>query len=294
MQEHVEPVITNADFTALSHDALCSFLSLEKMNLDDEMRLYEAAVTWATTNTTITNQHREAACAAPSDGEIRRTLGEALFLIRFPVADMERFANLCGETGVLNADEKNDIYFHGLVRQKAQCRREQSKNTMVAGFSTLPRKLVCFHVLSVNQNPTTSAFRLNSQQAQSLSFQASLPINLHGISIYGVTVAKAMSNIRVTVWQTYNELVNITKASLDCDGTPTPIPIMFDIPVKLNPNVSYTVSVTMTESTYYGHALTYGSITKEGVTFTIQNASAGSLFVFTTNTGQIPELLFSK
>ena len=292
MKENTLRIIYNDDFKCLSHEALCCFLSLETMKLDDEMKLYEAAVSWATTNTT-TKRQRETR-GAPSDANIRKTLGKALFLIRFPAADLQRFAKVCGKTEVLTAEEKNGIYLHCVEAQNSQGGNSQRKNTMVSGFSTLPRKLACHHVLSVNQDPTTATRRLNGQEAQSLSVQASLPINLHGVSIYGATVAKAMSNIRVTVRQAYNELVNITKASLDCDGTPTPIPIMFDKPVKLNPNVCYTVSVTMTETTYCDVTRSHGR-TEEGVAFTFPNPK-GLTYANLANSfeGQIPELLFSK
>ena len=138
MQEHTELVIAHDDFNSLSHDALCSFLSMKKMNLDDEMKLYEAAVTWATTNTT-TNWESEAR-AGPSDREIRNTLGTALLLIRLPTADMKRFADVCGKSAVLTDKEKNDIYFYSLERQATQARVGINNITKVAGYSTVPRK----------------------------------------------------------------------------------------------------------------------------------------------------------
>ena len=298
MKTNAASVITNIDFNSLSHEALCSFLSLEKMNLDDEMKLYEAAVTWATTNTTTTNQHREAACAAPSDGEIRRTLGKALFLIRFPAADMKRFANVCGKTGVLTDKEKAEIYVHGLGDQKTEDRKSQNKNILVAGFSAVPREA---SLLRVNRFESTEP-GWQCGQEQTLSFQTSSPIILHGISVYGTTTGGVMHNVTVNVCSQYREpIASTTKASLACDGTPTPIPITFDRPVKIEANIPYIISVTLSGTTYYGTMREQYSIDKEGIVFTFLDSEVARYQYqeyrydnTTSASGQVPELLFRK
>ena len=290
MQEHSEPVITNEDFTALSHDALCSFLSLEKMNLDDEMKLYEAAVTWATINTT-TNQQGEAACAAPSDGEIRRTLGEALFLIRLPAADMKKFANVCGNSGVLTSDEKSAIYFHGLQDNNVSDSKAGDENRMVAGFISLPRLSGSDHVITVNRfRSTYDGWNIRST-TQVLSFMVSENVNLLGVGIYGSSTPAHMDTVTLSVFDQNNQtMATVSKSDILCDGTATPIPIKLDKPIPVLPNFQYTISAVIPGVTYYGQSPT----ATEGVTFVQTSSRHFRRSQNCFNQGQIPTILFSK
>ena len=289
MQEHTEPVITNEDFKDLSHDALCTFLSMEKMNLDDEMKLYEAAVTWATTNTT-TNQRGAAACAAPSDGEIRDTLGEALFLIRFPAADMTRFAAVCGNKSVLTADEKSAIYFHGLQHQTAHENKVIDEYTIVAGFDSLPRLSFCDDVITVNRFRNNGDGWNVGSQPQVLSFVVSENVNLLGVGIYGSSTPANMG-ITLSVYDQYkHNLITVSKSDIQCDGTATPIPIKLDKPLPLLPNLQYTISAVIPHVTYYGQSPT----ATEGITFVQTPYGLFHRYHNCLNQGQFPTVLFSK
>ena len=289
MQEHAEQVITNEDFTALSHDALCSFLSLENMNLDDEMKLYEAAVTWATTNTTTNRQG--AAFAAPSDAEIRNSLGKALFLIRFPAADMGRFAEFCGNTGVLTSDEKSAIYFHGLKHKTGHDNKAGDGYKMVANFISLPRVSGSDDVITVNRFRTIGDGWNVGSQSQVLSFVVSENVNLRGVGIYGSCTPAHMGPVTLSVFDQNNQtMATVSKSDVLCDGTAMPIPIKLDKPIPLLPNLQYAISAVIPGVTYYGQSPT----ATEGITFVQTPYGLDHRSHNCLNQGQFPTVLFSK
>ena len=286
MKTHAASVITNIDFYALSHEALCSFLSLEETDLDDEMKLYEAAVTWATTNTTTIPQGE--AYAAPSDAEIRSTLGKALFLIRFPAAEVERFAEVCGKSTVLTDTEKSEIYFHGLKGSKIHSGADQR---MVAGFSILPRNV---NLITVSRYLETGSGWCCAAQTEAIDVRASHDIYLKGISVYGTMNGANISQITINITDLHElNLLSLIKSDVSCDGTEKTVPIMFDKPVRMSRKQTFTISVIIAGTTCYGTS-GESSVNQDGVTFTFYNSPKSAINHTTTKEGQIPEILFSK
>ena len=172
MSNETNAVIQDEDFLTLSMDALCMFLSLDKMQTNNEILLYRAAVKWAQSQETSEN-------TTLTDTEVRDALQRALCMIRLPVVDIDDFSSECGNAGVLTAEEKAEIFQYiispGALQEKSSSMAERET---VAGFSTVPRVLVNQPPIMLNKvKRFQHGWRCNATKTDTMKVSPSTPIS---------------------------------------------------------------------------------------------------------------------
>src|SRR6218665_2936126 len=74
--------------------------------LCSETEIYNATISWAKQQI-----RRDRSIDNPTDNEIRKTLGNLLFMLRFPTMEPDEFAKVTQGRNVLTLEEKESIYY---------------------------------------------------------------------------------------------------------------------------------------------------------------------------------------
>ena len=287
MTDSTESVLQSDDFNSLSLEALCAFLSLEQMEVIDELRLYRTAVTWA-------KSQKGDQSAEMSDEEVRIILQKALFLIRLPTVDAKGFSDACGADNVLTAEEKSQIY-HYILSIKPDTTDKTVRENTVAGFSADQRAYNSGEYTVERFSNSNGEWCCNSR-VDAICFHSSAAVRLTGVGIYGTKDGTPITSVKLDIIDNTGKNLNtITVRDIPCTGTDTPVPIRWGTGVHLRQDTEYTVSVLIEAP---GHS-TYGGdrgesqAPIENTTFTFSKAPSSTNGTGLVN-GQIPQLLFRK
>ena len=285
MTDSTESVLQSDDFNSLSLEALCAFLSLEQMEVIDELRLYRSAVTWA-------KSQKGDQSAEMSDEEVRIILQKALFLIRLPTVDAKGFSDTCGAANVLSDREKLQIYHYILSIKPDMTDKAVVENT-VAGFSADQRAYHSGEYTFERFSNIKGHWNCNSK-VDAICFSSSAAGRLTGVGIYGTKDGASIPSVKLDIFDnTGKNLNSITVRDIPCTGSDTPVPIRWSTGVALRKDTEYTVSVVIESPghvTYKGKAGT-PQVTIENNTFTFTSSSRCNNSTNETH-GQIPQLLF--
>ena len=101
-----ETVLNRDELLTLSRESFEAILKVDRM-MSGPSTLFNSCVKWAK-HQLQENQSVE----APSDLQIRETLGSFLHEIPFPTISVTEFANLVGDSDILTAEEKSAIYYY--------------------------------------------------------------------------------------------------------------------------------------------------------------------------------------
>ena len=107
-------VLQSDSFTDIDYETLEEILSRDTLNAE-EIVIFNAANRWAEAE--CTRQGRDA-----NSQNCREVLGGALYLLRFSTMTLDEFANGPGQSGLLNTQETNDIFFYHTARNKPKLR----------------------------------------------------------------------------------------------------------------------------------------------------------------------------
>src|SRR6218665_1391799 len=98
-------LITGTEIMSASRQAMEAILEMDNL-LCNETEIYNATISWAKQQI-----RRDRSIDNPTDDEIRRTLGDLLFKLRFPTMAPDEFAKVTQGRNVLTSEEKESIYY---------------------------------------------------------------------------------------------------------------------------------------------------------------------------------------
>lgn len=102
IQENAQPVLASSDFENLSQQTLLRLLSSNDFGIAEE-EIFKSAMRWAKTHCSMDGIEATAE-------NMRNSLGEALYQIRFPLLDIGFFATFVTPAGILRSEEQIMLY----------------------------------------------------------------------------------------------------------------------------------------------------------------------------------------
>lgn len=242
-----------------------------------ELNLFCGCLKWA-----------EAECARlnlqPDPDNIRKVLGDALYLIRFPTMELSDFATHVCKARILTAEEKCSVFEYMTVEECDQlCDIIRNLN-----FPTTYRQRPMPSILK--RFTAFGKSNVYSGDCSIMKVQPDKPILFKGIGVLGSTSYDPLTEISVTVKQDKKVLLNTT-IQLSDDRSGDVIHAMFPENVIFKASMWYTIIVTFNFFGDHDQGSCrrgrggYRCISCEGVNFDFDRADSA---------GFIAEILFCR
>ena len=269
---HAEEAIESDSFTDIDQKTLEQILDRDTFNVKETL-IFEAVTRWAEGE--CTRQGRDV-----NPEQCKEVLGNALYLVRFPVMSLEEFADGAAQSGILSKQEIIDVFlfFGGKIKPKLQ-------------FSTIHRRgrevTTLQRFQSINSNWGVPVGRTNN-----IEFSVDKAISVVGFGLYS---SGSAAEYKVGIGLKHNDGTVLCEEShiMSDDRSSKTTQVLFDRPVRIKANTYYTASFV--ESCSYGPGY-FGLSGKAhvrcgNIAFTFRNSSDR---INPTNElqGQIPEILF--
>ena len=262
--------LQSESFTSIDYQTLEQILGRDNLRADETI-VFMAAARWAEAE--CTRQGRDT-----SPQQCREVLGDTLYLLRFPIMTQSDFADDACQSGLLSKQEMLDIFLYFAAK----------KNKPKLRFSTNSRTPriphCCLRYQSTAKNWVGYGF-------ESIQFSVDKPISVAGFGLYGSCEGSTEYGIDVTIKQNGVSLRQ-KHHDLLCDGSSKTVHVLFDSPLRIEPNTYYTASSVVQNpiNCYYG-SNGMPHVTCNDFNFTFMQSS-GAKNRTSIVTGQIPEILF--
>lgn len=268
-----EDALKSDGFTEVDISTLSTVLARETLNAK-ELSIFQAACQWAKAEC-----ERQGLSLTPENK--RKVLGDSLYLVRLPIMSLEEYANGPAQSQILSLKETNDVFLHFTAECKPQL-----------PFSQKPRTGLKSHKCHRFQS---SAYRSNQWRyrgrCDSIQFAVDKRIFIAGFGLFGSSNGSAKYQVKIELKRNGVVLGQSFK-KFSSDGSSNTFSVVFDIPIKVEPDCYYTASAELdgTELSYFGQE-GMAEILCAGVMFLFQ-CSSDSTNGTGVQGGQIPELLF--
>ncbi|VDI01533.1 BTB/POZ domain-containing protein 3-like [Mytilus galloprovincialis] len=217
---------------------------------------------------------------------IRETVGDLIFLIRFPVVDMEFFSKEIAESGLLTEAEVIDVY---------QSHFGVKKKTFISG----PREPVSKKKIYTVGRHSSISHPWGRDGVHALTFKPDVDIWLRGVHIFNPVPSNSGHNESITVFiyvlDTYDdEVLLYTAETCYGEGYGSTSKITFPKPARILAERDYTIKMhgIMALSYYGSNCRTKAVVPSCGVTITFGNSphcTSGT----NVHQGQFASLVFS-
>ncbi|KAI6238186.1 BTB domain-containing protein [Aphelenchoides fujianensis] len=296
-------------FLEIDQPTLCQVIRRDTLRTS-ELAIYQACVAWA--NAQCARAGEEA-----TSETIRRTLGDALHLIRFPLMSLKEFATHVARAPLpLLTDHQmveifaflalnSPVHFASATAAKsngAEGSPTASSNPFVA--SVFPAKKRCQMLgreLVVNRFQRVEARWGYSGSPDRIKFTVDLPIFITALGLYGSMHSDQMYEVVIEIVDcATNKTIARNECTVQCGvGMAEPFRVAFREPVEVQPACTYIASALMK-----GPDSWYGSKGLRRISRQTVNGSSQSVvtfqFSYATGTnngtsvddGQIPNLFF--
>lgn len=239
----------------------------------------------------------------------RQILGDAVYLLRFPLMTIEEFAMTAAQSGLLTDKEVVNLFLYYTIDSKC-----------AIPFSFEPRCCITGEEYSVNRFQRTESRWGYSGSSDRIRFLTDRPIFVIGFGLYGSIQGQSEYEAIIEIIHTGSEkVIASNNTRFMSDGSDSTFKVMFQYPVEISQNTNYTACATLKVcSHYYTYAfrnnffyqlqgidsyygtngcrtltvnLDKGHNGKDTVTFQFSYA-AGCNNGTSIEDGQIPEILF--
>lgn len=281
---NAQSILHRESFLRLSPAAVARIAQNDYLCLDSETLLYKACVRWAKERL----QQKRRFFREPTDGEVREMLGSIIYRIRFPRMEAGEFATVVGRQQVLSHEEKSTLYYYILTN-------ELPDENCLLEFDCGMRVQICSRFPSIGS--AQQWWSCSGGPTDAISFQTDCDIQIIGMALYGGR-EKAKHDVGIVIRDGTKEilsepLLKMAGINLESDGSTTPCPIYFRVPVVTRAGRLYTILVTMKGPlTHYGSSgqdkLSCGGINFQ---FFSSNKSTNGTNV---KNGQIPHIIFKR
>lgn len=285
-------ILESDGFPHIELDTLKDLLSRNTLSAP-ETDIFDACSLWAAAECGRQNLEMNAV-------NKRRVLGEALYLIRFPLMSPEEFANGPLKSGIVPERDVIDIFsFH------------HAKDSPKISFSSTPRNTslrkssICHRFTRVREG---AHWRYTpGKKADFIVFSVDHSIKLEGIGLYGINEVGTLLQGRLNV-ALINENTKFYEKGCEevfqfkCDKTNENIhSVMFEKPVEILNTDQCVIRVCLDTAKRTSSGLGgQDSVTYAGVTFTFYDVVSTTGYIgnvdngTSVRAGQIPQLIFHK
>lgn len=280
---------TCLDFIAKNPSEVLSYLNLQKiprqameaiLRLDslaqDETFVYNVCINWAKIQLMSCQSINN-----PSDEQIRETLGDLIYEVRFPAMDAKEFVDLVENSNILSYEEQSSLFCYiigGRRREnmKFNCQARHGKQYGPEVYVDRSGR----HGISWVSGPDAIDFETNRQ------------ILMSGLGLYTESRVNGSGYIVHLEILRSGELLCRKSTTVPYTGSPTPYKVEFDAPITIEPNTMYTIiaSSSAGKNLYFGGSCQV-SCAKENVNFTFSSSGRTNNGTDTTQ-GQIPRIYF--
>lgn len=306
-------------FGKLCRKCVTNIVKSDRLNAD-ELVVYDGLVYWGQCECTRNHQQ-------PTEPNVRQTLGDMLFYVRFPIMDVQQFTEKMSMKNILTAKEKIELYqyFHGDAhalsdyfntnqRKEYKVKLEIAKQIQASSNGHLtarkgqnkPKdvdkvrfydewgqsdKVHQLHRI-IRFNGVCGPWLLKGEDA--ISFTCSRPILLHGVVLYGPYTGRDSYRVSLAIFDEYGKEIWNENARFGADSS---IEKMYDVRLLKNIHLPmrnmFTVAVRIDNGvpTYQGVSGT-SFVKGKGVDFEFHN-SHRSKNGTSVSVGQIPGLLYT-
>ena len=266
---------------ALSADSFSDidYGTLEQILSRDSLRAKETVIFTAATKWAEAECSRQGRDITPE--QCREVLGDALFLIRFPVMSQSEFANGAGKSGLLSNQEVLDIFFFFSADDRP-----------LLQFPTTARKESKLKTCCRYQFAEYGGYTCRDGQSNRIQFSVDKTIFVAGFGLYGPYTPKECE-VDIELKDAVNRTVLRQKRlKISGNGSENVFHALFDCPVRIEANTYYTASCVEGFNADGDYGL-YGmpDVTCDDITFRFREDGAVDNET-TVSEGQIPEILF--
>lgn len=270
-------VLTGTEIMSASRQTMEAILEMDTLP-SSESELFAICISWA-------KQHllRDRLIENPTDQEIRETLGDLLFKIRFPTMELCKFAELTRGKNVLTLEEKESIYY--FLATSDQDFPLQFPNHIRHGEEIWVDRTVSL---------VAEEWLYATKTIDVIDFKADQDIVLTGVGLY-TGHNGAEYDVDVEILQS-GKCYFKKKVTVPYTGDAIPFKIPMDKQIVVRAGVVYTITALAHSSIgYYGKpcqpVCTTGNVT---VTFSRNLGKVSPNSTTTHIYGQIPRLYFFK
>ena len=276
--------ITSEDFLRVSHSILKELLNRDTLDVQ-EITLFKACAKWADHQCRRKN-------LANTPEEKRKLLGDALFMIRYPVIGEDRFARDVVQTNLLPHEATVHVFllFKGLTTEQR--------------FSKKPRKkrweiVVCnrYHDSKAKYYLPLVKDRDNSGLPDRVAFTVNKKIMIHGVRLFGEHTGEKYK-VKLEISDNNNEVVGfkegdfVSKVMNYQEKGLYVFDVFFNDPVEIKIGTRYTLAALL-EGPRTCYAINASSsVETNGVIFTFFDVD-NSYSETSVRTGQFMNLFFS-
>ena len=268
IDSQTEEAIQSDSFIDIDYQTLEQILVRDTLNIKEAV-LFAAVKRWAEAE--CIRQRRDT-----SPQQCRDVLGDALFLLRFPIMTPVEFADGACQSGLLSDREIVDLFRHFTASNKPKLR-----------FSTDCRKGPAPECCG-RFNSTNIRQRMDGDTFESIKFSVDKAISVVGFGLYGSKGCAEEIDIHIAV-KNNGAVLGQKEQTMYSDGTANTIHVMFDSLVRIAGNTYYTASLIWKDTKTYGHYGISGMshVRCGGIDFTFRNHS-DTLSYTNVQQGQIP------
>ncbi|XP_076800677.1 BTB/POZ domain-containing protein 1-like [Clavelina lepadiformis] len=278
IDKHTREALSADGFTDIDYNTLVNVLERDTLGLR-EKDIFSAMERWA-----------EAECnrqeLSMSKENKRKALGDSISLVRFPLMNVEEFAQGPAQSGILTDREVVELFLYFTLNPKPRVRFSDRARCSITG----KEYSVC-RFLDVAERWGYSG------TSDRIRFSVNRKIYLVGLGLYGAILSPSDYQVNIQVVSADNGTVlGQNDTGFSCDGSDKTFRVMFKRPIEIKPNQVYIACATLNgQDSYYG---TQGQrrVTKDTpndgqIVFTFTFAP-GNNNGTSVEDGQIPELIY--
>lgn len=227
IDKHTLDTLCSEAFLDIDLDTLKLVLSRDTLR-SREVSLFAAVMRWA-------EMKCQRQLLQPNADNKRKVLGDALFLIRFPLMTIEEFATNVAQSGLLTDKEMVNLFIYYTVSSKPS-----------VPFSIEPRCCITGEECAVNRFQRTECRWGYSGTSDRIRFLTDRPIFVIGFGLFGSIHGPSEYNVCIEIIHTGsgNILAKNTTSFLS-DGSDSIFRVMFQHPVEISQNTNYTACATL-------------------------------------------------
>lgn len=290
-------------FLHLCPDCLVPIVSSSDLIVDEET-VFKVLIKWAETEC-----RRQQLTV--SDANMRNVLGKVLYEIRFPVMDIQFFADNVGKREILSKSERINVFtflcgtcksipenlFKTNPRGQQQIKATLAlQDPVTTQNAHAPQHRICLrflregHVAMRNEN-----LWYVGQKPDKIDFSTSKTVYIQGIILYGCGVETATYTVEAAILRSGLSTTNLSKilTKVTISSKDKTFNLFFPKPIYIVPNIRYTVTARMQGPRSYWGEGGEEHVTSDGVKFEFSK-TIGETNGTDTDHGQIPGLIFSK
>ena len=292
MFSHVKSCLKSISFLSLSSECVQLLIESDKLQCTEGF-VYQKMIQWAEQQcrkdlhvsankeqrvTGYDGQHVTA-----NDEQLRKVLGDLIYLIRFPIMTRKYFTNNVSTQNVLTLDEKVEIYqsFDGKV---------------IDTFPTYVRLKLSNAELKVLR--CKSHLKTNSSWNQDgaddcLDFTTNFDCYIYGIFVFGSNQHSGQHEVNINIL-TGSGILGSTSTQFNSVEGYTFYPINLAKPLRILKNIRYTIKLNMKGNMCFS-GTGYKTVVKidDGLTVTFTDSELSPYRTSSTR-GQIPGIILSR